>query len=148
MANEGSHKEKKLVDVYFSADVETDGPIPGPYSMLSFALVYAGRFDGKAYQRPKDFAESVYCELKPISDQYEVEALRVNKLNRELLCQKGEDPVKAMTDVSQWVRKIADGHRPILVSYPLSFDWTWFYWYFFRFSTDGSPFYHSGCFDL
>src|SRR5262245_56668885 len=34
------------VDVYFSADVETDGPIPGPYSMLSFALVQAGRFDG------------------------------------------------------------------------------------------------------
>jgi hypothetical protein len=23
------------VDSYFSADVETDGPIPGPYSMLS-----------------------------------------------------------------------------------------------------------------
>src|SRR5512133_818869 len=34
-------------DVYFSADVETDGPIPGPYSMLSFALVPAGVFDGQ-----------------------------------------------------------------------------------------------------
>jgi len=31
-------------EVYFSADVETDGPIPGPFSMLSFALVYAGRY--------------------------------------------------------------------------------------------------------
>jgi len=40
------------VDVYFSADVETDGPIPGPYSMLSFALVYAGTFDGSTFQGP------------------------------------------------------------------------------------------------
>lgn len=31
------------MDLYFSADVETDGPIPGPYSMLSFGIVFAGR---------------------------------------------------------------------------------------------------------
>jgi hypothetical protein len=41
------------VDSYFSADVETDGPIPGPYSMLSFALVYAGSFDGRKFERPE-----------------------------------------------------------------------------------------------
>ena len=39
-------------DVYFSADIETDGSIPGPFSMLSFALVYAGQFDGEAFERP------------------------------------------------------------------------------------------------
>ncbi len=33
---------KHGLDVYFSADVETDGPIPGPFSILSFALVFAG----------------------------------------------------------------------------------------------------------
>lgn len=38
-------------DVYFSADVETDGPIPGPFSMLSFALVPAGTFDGEIFRR-------------------------------------------------------------------------------------------------
>jgi len=40
------------VDAYFSADVETDGPIPGPFSMLSFAIVYAGTFDGTNFVRP------------------------------------------------------------------------------------------------
>jgi hypothetical protein len=45
-------------DVYFSADVETDGPIPGPYSMLSFALVYAGRFDGERFKQPKRFEQT------------------------------------------------------------------------------------------
>lgn len=37
---------KRAVDVCFSADVETDGPIPGPFSIFSFALVFAGKFDG------------------------------------------------------------------------------------------------------
>src|SRR6185437_9558285 len=42
------------VDAYFSADVETDGPIPGEYSMLSFALVFAGTFDGVTYPTKSD----------------------------------------------------------------------------------------------
>jgi hypothetical protein len=34
------------------------------------------------------------------------------------------------------------------VAYPLSFDWTWLYWYFIRFSAEGSPFDYSRCFDI
>jgi hypothetical protein len=30
-----------MTDIYFSADIEADGPIPGPYSMLSFGLAVA-----------------------------------------------------------------------------------------------------------
>lgn len=41
------------MDIYFSADVETDGPIPGPYSMLSFGIVLAGTFDGDKFQAPE-----------------------------------------------------------------------------------------------
>src|SRR5437762_136719 len=85
------------VDVYFSADVETHGGIPGPFSMLSFALVYAGRFDGTEFQRPRSFDEAFYKELKPISDQYEVEALHVNGLDRDRLCREGAQPELVMT---------------------------------------------------
>jgi hypothetical protein len=49
---ESSQVRQESIDVYFSADVETDGPIPGPYSLLSFALVYAGRFDEKKFESP------------------------------------------------------------------------------------------------
>jgi hypothetical protein len=35
----------------------------------------------------------------------------------------------------------------VLVAYPLSFDWSWLYWYFVRF-TGASPFNHSLCFDI
>ena len=36
----------------------------------------------------------------------------------------------------------------MLVAYPLSFDWSWLYWYFVRFSDSGSPFGYSRCFDI
>lgn len=32
--------------------------------------------------------------------------------------------------------------------YPLSFDWTWLYWYFVQFCKKGSPFDYSRCFDI
>lgn len=136
------------MDAYFSADVETDGPIPGPYSMLSLAIVYAGSFDGAHFQRPPDYERRLYKELKPISEGFEPEALRVNGLDRERIRQEGEPPQRAMDEVNLWVRSVAGDCEPVLVAYPLSFDWTWLYWYFIRFSSHGSPFDYSRCFDI
>lgn len=135
-------------DVYFSADVETDGPIPGPYSMLSFALVYAGRFDGVRFCRPTDLQRVFYVELKPISSSFQPEAMRVNGLDRDRLIREGEAPEQAMTAASRWVDEVAQGASPVLVAYPLAFDWSWLYWYFVRFAADGSPFSYSHCFDI
>jgi hypothetical protein len=137
-----------MVDAYFSADVETDGPIPGPFSILSFAILYAGRFDGRRFERPKKYDKAIYKELKPISDQFQEEALHVNRLDRRRLSLEGESPEKAMTEACRWILKIAEKGNPVLVAYPLSFDWTWLYWYFVRFSAEGSPFEHSRCFDI
>ena len=135
-------------DCYFSADVETDGPIPGPYSMLSFGLVYAGGFNGEQFMRPPDLSTCFYRELKPISEEFEPEALRVNGLNHDHLALEGAEPRDAMTEAAQWIREVAGNARPVLVAYPLSFDWAWLYWYFVRFSDLGSPFNHSQCFDI
>ncbi len=134
-------------DVYFSADVETDGPIPGPFSMLSFALVLAGTFDGRAFSRATQAAH-FYKELKPISDEFEEEALAVNRLDRNRLIVQGASPAEAMSEAARWVRQVAGNGTPVLVAYPLAFDWTWLYWYFVRFSESGSPFNHSRCYDL
>jgi hypothetical protein len=138
----------RVGDVYFSADVETDGPIPGPYSMLSFALVYAGMFNGKQFTHPKNFEEVFYRELKPISEDFQPEALRVNRLDRVKLLSQGENPERVMCEAYEWIAGIAGGAKPVLVAYPLSFDWAWLYWYFVRFSSKGSPFNHSLCFDM
>ena len=138
----------RVGDVYFSADIETDGPIPGPYSMLSFALVYAGSFDGKHFTRPRNFQENFYRELRPISKNFQIEALRVNGLDRDRLCREGDTPENATRDAYEWITGIAGGAKPVLVAYPLSFDWAWLYWYFVQFSLKGSPFNHSLCFDM
>jgi hypothetical protein len=116
--------------------------------MLSFAMVYAGSFDGKEFRRPQDYNCVLYNELKPISDDFQPEALQVNGLDRERLCREGADPAAAMTEACRWVKRVAGSRKPVLVAYPLSFDWTWLYWYFIRFSADGSPFDYSRCYDI
>jgi 3' exoribonuclease, RNase T-like len=143
-----TNKMEKTVDVYFSADVETDGSIPGPFSMLSFALVYAGNFDGQRFTRPNKYDNHFYAELKPISNNFDPEALRVNGIDRARLIREGRSPLSAMKEASEWVWRIAGDGKPVLVAYPLSFDWSWLYWYFIRFAPEGSPFNYSRCFDI
>lgn len=135
-----------MEDVYISADVETDGPIPGPYSMLSFALVEIGRSGGRALTRPAQ-PRSFYRELRPISSAFDPEALAVNGLDREQLKVSGLEPQRAMDDARDFVAEIASGGAPVLVAYPLSFDWSFLYWYFVRFG-GASPFKHSRGFDI
>jgi hypothetical protein len=141
-------ERSELMDVYFSADVETDGPIPGPFSMLSFGLVLAGSFDGEKFLRPPNYDQTFYRELRPISDAFQEEALRVNSLDRDRLMREGARPEVAMTEAAHWIESVSGVGRPILAAYPLSFDWSFLYWYFTRFSKEGSPFNHSQCFDI
>jgi hypothetical protein len=136
------------LEVYFSADVETDGPIPGPFSMLSFAFVYAGAYDGTTFYKPPAYERAFYAELKPISDQFEQEALDVNGLDRSYLAAHGQEPAAAMTGAAKWVADMAGMGAPVIVAYPLSFDWSWLHWYFVNFSEHGSPFGHSRGFDI
>jgi hypothetical protein len=143
-----SRRPAQAADVYFSADVETDGPIPGPFSMLALAIVRAGTFAGGRFE-PADLNGDVfYRELRPISESFEPAALKVNGLDRVRLVKEGAEPAAVMTDAAEWIHMQATDGAPVLVAYPLSFDWMWLYWYFVRFSRTGSPFNHSRCFDL
>lgn len=116
--------------------------------MLSFGLVIAGKFDGHKFSRPTAYEHGFYAELKPISETFDAEALRVNGLDRNRLIREGEQPAAAMTRAAEWISRMSGEGIPVLVAYPLSFDWTWLFWYFTMFSREGSPFEHSRCFDL
>jgi DNA polymerase III epsilon subunit-like protein len=135
-------------DIYISADVETDGPMPGIYSLLSFGFAVVGRYDGERFERLDPREHSLYRELRPISDEFDPEALAVNGLQRERLMDEGMEPAEAMSQAAAWVRELSDGHRPVLVAYPVAFDWAFLYWYFERFAPEGSPFGHSSCLDI
>ena len=121
------------VDVYFSADVECDGPVPGLYSMLSFGFVAAAEQSQDQWRRMPN-GPTFYRELAPISEQWDNEALEVSGLDRTRLAIEGAPPSAAMRDAFDWIERVCDGGSPVLVCYPRSFDWLWLYWYFVAFS--------------
>ncbi|HWT92128.1 MAG TPA: hypothetical protein VN238_03970, partial [Solirubrobacteraceae bacterium] len=60
-------------------------------------------------------------------------------------------PQDAMRDAAAFVRSVAaeDGAKPVLVAYPLSFDWSFLHWYFVAFGgEEGDPFGHSRALDI
>jgi DNA polymerase III epsilon subunit-like protein len=115
--------------------------------MLSMGLCVASRFDGQRFERLDGLKDVFYCELKPISEQYEAEALHVNGLDRDRLQREGTSPELAMRDAASWIEERTNGHRPVLVAYPVAFDWSFLYWYFIRFAGQ-SPFGFSSCLDI
>ena len=115
---------------YISVDIEADGPIPGDYSMVSLgAVVVQPELDTK-----------FYTELRPISDQWNPDALRVSGFTREktLEFQSAES---AMMDFDQWLREI-NARKLRFVSDNAGFDWQFVNYYFWHFM-DKNPFGHS-----
>ena len=134
-------------DIYISADIEADGPIPGEFSMLAIGLAVAATFDGSSFKKLDPANSTFYRELKPISDKFDPKALEVAALDRESLTINGADPVNAMRDAFAWVDQEAGGRRPVLVGFPVVFDWMFIHWYFVRF-VGKSPFGFSGALDM
>ncbi|MGZ8559156.1 MAG: hypothetical protein ACXWWC_12515 [Chitinophagaceae bacterium] len=58
---------------YIMVDIESDGPIPGDYSMISFGAVLVDELLDKTF----------YGKLKPISDKFIPEALAVSGHSRK-----------------------------------------------------------------
>lgn len=132
---------------YISVDIEADGPIPGPYSMLSIGAAVAGVQDGDGFTAADPEERTFYRELRPIGEEFVPEALAVSGLDRERLKAEGSEPAVALTEFSDWVREVSAGAQPVMCGYPASYDWTFLYWYLIRF-TGASPFGHSGCLDM
>lgn len=133
--------------LYISVDIEADGPIPGPYSMLSLGAAVAGVQDADGFAPADPARRTFYRELRPISEEFVPEALAVSGLDRERLRAEGAEPGAALTEFTAWVREVSAGAQPVMAGYPASYDWTFLYWYLIRF-TGTSPFGHSGCLDM
>lgn len=132
-------------DLYISTDIEADGPIPGEYSMLAFGFALAGRYDGAEFTPVEP--ETFYRELRPASERVDPKALEVSGLDRDRLAREGADPAEAMRDAGEWVAQQAGGDRPVLVGYPVVFDWMFMHWYFVRYLGE-SPFGFSSALDV
>jgi hypothetical protein len=106
---------------YIMVDVETDGPIPGDYSMVSFGAALVDPGLDKAF----------FGQLRPIAERYIPEALAVSGYTREETLTFA-DPVQVMTDFKQWIEKVSTD-KPIFISDNNCFDWMFICWYFHHF---------------
>jgi hypothetical protein len=134
-------------DIYFSVDIESDGPIPGAFSMLALALVAVATFDGERFERRAAPTDTRYWELMPISERFEADAMTVNGLDRVRLLHEGMPASQVMREADLWVRNVAGDRRAVLVAYPAAFDWSFVHWYFSSF-VGSSPFGHGTCIDI
>jgi hypothetical protein len=94
--------------------------------------------------------QETFCrELRPVSDEWNPDALAVSGLSREHLVAHGSDPASAMRDVVAWVDEVARGHgaKPVFAAYPLAFDWQFTYHYLIAYA-GRSPFGHSAHVDM
>jgi len=127
-------------ELYFSTDVETDGPIPGPHSMLSFASA--------CYTADKKLLGTFSANLLPLAGaaadpgtlawwQGQPEAWAAVQKDQR-------DPAVAMPEYVAWMKKLCAEHKgkPVFVAYPVLFDAMFVYWYLIKFAGE-SPFSHS-----
>lgn len=109
-------------EVFISVDIESSGPIPGDYSMLSVGAWVIGSADNE-----------FYAELKPLNDNAVPEAMKVTGFDLAMLTESGDRPEIAMGKLSEWVREVSGDGKPVFVGFNAGFDWSFVNWYFIHF---------------
>ena len=106
-------------EIFISVDIESSGPIPGVYSMLSLGACVV------------DSPESnFYVELQPTSEAFIAEALRVTGFSLDQLKRIGRDPKVAMAEFKNWIIDQSADRTPVFVGFNAGFDWSFVNWYF------------------
>ena len=125
-----------MIETYVSTDVETDGPIPGPHSMLSFGSA--------AYSADGALLGTFSANLETLPDAAahpETAAWWRTQPAAWAACRRDPQPPNtALAAYSNWLKALPG--QPVFVAYPAAFDWMFVYWYLHRF-TGASPFSHS-----
>ena len=115
---------------YVMVDVEADGPIPADYSMICFGAVIVDEALDKRF----------YAQLRPISEKWIPDSLKISGFSREQTMQFKE-PKSAMTEFTDWLKLNCKNH-PVFISDNNGFDWQFVNYYFHHF-LGGNPFGHS-----
>ncbi|OGA42726.1 MAG: exonuclease [Betaproteobacteria bacterium RIFCSPLOWO2_12_FULL_62_13] len=125
-----------MPEVYVSTDIEADGPIPGPHSMLSFASAafrgdktLIGTFAANLTMLPGAQGHPKTMEWWNTQPKAWA-ACRANP----------RDPAVVMPEYVAWLRSLPG--KPVFVAYPAAFDFMFVHWYLIRFAGE-APFSHS-----
>jgi hypothetical protein len=124
----------RLPEIYVSTDIESDGPIPGPNSMLSLGSAeftadkqmvstFTANFDTLPGAEPDPDTMQWWLEKQP-------EAWKACRQNLE-------SPEVATHRYLAWLKALPG--KPVFVGMPAGYDFLFTYWYLIRF-TGESPF--------
>lgn len=125
-------------ELFFSVDIEADGPIPIEYSMLSFGAV-AVTADGTVvgeYEATLDYLPGAKQDPDTMAWWGQSRHAKAWAAAR-----KDTRPAEVvMPEFSAWVSKICgDRYTPVFVAYPAGFDFTFMHVYITKFAGK-SPF--------
>ena len=125
-----------MSEIYVSTDVEADGPIPGPHSMLSFASA--------AYTSDKTLVATFAANLTTLpeatGDPKTMEWWQSQPAAWAACRKDTRDPKPVLQEYVAWLKGLPG--RPVFVGYPAAYDFLFVYWYLIRFAGE-SPFSHS-----
>ena len=123
---EGKIMDKK--EILISIDVETNGKIPGDFSMLSLGAA--------AFNTNGDLLSTYYANLKLLPNASEdpdtMEWWSKNQAAYDATRLNMIEPKLAMEQFNSWVKN-QDG-IPVIVGYPVFFDYLFLYWYLIHFT--------------
>lgn len=118
----------KEPEIYVSTDIEADGPIPGPHSMLSFGSA--------AYRPDKTLVRTFTANLETLPGA--TQDARTMEWWKDFpeawaACRRGpRPPAQVMAEYLAWLQALPG--RPVFVGWPASWDFMWIYWYLVRFT--------------
>ena len=129
--DEGGAKE-----VYVSVDIESDGPIPGPHSMLSLgSAAYT-----EDCERVSTFSMNLELLEGATGHPDNMAWWGENQAAWEASRREPRPPAEAMPEYAEWLEDLPG--RPVFVGYPAAWDFMFVQWYLHRFA-GRSPFGHS-----
>lgn len=122
-----------MPEIYVSTDIEADGPVPGPHSMLSFASA--------AYLADKTLVGTFEANLETLpgaTGDPQTMAWWETQPEAWAACRENPRPVaEAMREYVGWLKALPG--RPVFVGYPVVFDYMFVQWYLVKFAGE-SPF--------
>jgi len=113
----------KSNEEFISVDIETSGPNPRDYALLSIGAC--------TITEPR---KTFYIELKPDIDGSVQEALAISNLSLEKLQKEGMLAKNAMQKFTQWLGEvISEESQPVFTAFNAPFDWMFINDYFHRY---------------
>lgn len=118
----------KQDEIYVSVDIEADGPIPGPHSMLSLGAIAYDAGGGNLGEYSANLDTLPGAEMHPKTAEWWAGFPEAWAACRE----NPRPPETVMHEFADWLDALPG--TPVFVAWPATWDFMWIYWYLTRFT--------------